>query len=76
MSSTSKAPRSRRTSGVSASGQRGTQIIGSASAAISPAEEQAIRDRAYYIYLERNGGPGDALSDWYQAEREFGRSGR
>jgi hypothetical protein len=25
--------------------------------------EQKIRERAYQIYLTRNGGPGDALSD-------------
>jgi hypothetical protein len=30
-----------------------------------------IRCRAYEIYLGRNGGPGDHLSDWNQAEREL-----
>ena len=30
-----------------------------------------IRQRAYDIYLSRNGGPGDALNDWLQAEREL-----
>ncbi len=35
-----------------------------------PTEEQ-IRARAYEIYLRRNNGPGDALSDWIQAEREL-----
>ena len=35
-----------------------------------PTEEQ-IRARAYQIFLRRNGGPGDAHSDWVQAEREL-----
>lgn len=30
-----------------------------------------IRVRAYQIYLARNGAPGDAESDWAQAEREL-----
>lgn len=30
-----------------------------------------IRIRAYEIYIERNGQPGDELSDWLQAEREI-----
>jgi hypothetical protein len=33
--------------------------------------EQQIRERAYEIFLRRNGGPGDARSDWVQAEREL-----
>jgi hypothetical protein len=35
-------------------------------------DEQAIRDRAYQIYLERleKGSPGDDLSDWLAAEQE------
>lgn len=31
----------------------------------------AIRCRAYEIYLGRNGGPGDHVSDWNQAEQEL-----
>ena len=27
--------------------------------------------RAYEIYLERGGAPGDALEDWIRAEREL-----
>jgi hypothetical protein len=27
--------------------------------------------RAYEIYLERNGAPGNALEDWVRAEREL-----
>ena len=37
---------------------------------VAPTEEQ-IRARAFEIYLARNGGPGDADSDWAQAEREL-----
>ena len=33
--------------------------------------EGQIRERAFQIYLARSGGPGDAYSDWYQAEREL-----
>jgi hypothetical protein len=36
----------------------------------SPSRE-GIRCRAYEIYLERNGLPGDALEDWLRAEREL-----
>ncbi|MEW6251454.1 MAG: DUF2934 domain-containing protein [Planctomycetota bacterium] len=38
--------------------------------ASTPTEEQ-IRARAYEIYLRRNGGCGDAHSDWLQAEAEL-----
>lgn len=30
-----------------------------------------IRIRAYEIYIERDGQPGDELGDWLQAEREL-----
>ena len=33
--------------------------------------EQAIRDRAYEIYLQRGAQPGYELEDWLQAEREL-----
>jgi hypothetical protein len=33
--------------------------------------EQQIRERAYQIYLARNGGPGEPAADWSQAEREL-----
>ena len=33
--------------------------------------EQEIRNRAYEIYLQRGGQPGDELQDWLQAEREL-----
>jgi len=35
-----------------------------------PSHEE-IRRRAYEIYLERNGLPGDELDDWLRAEREL-----
>ena len=45
--------------------------------ASSPAKEQhqqttveRIRLRAFEICQSRKGGPGDALADWIQAERE------
>jgi hypothetical protein len=37
-------------------------------AAIGPTDEN-VRLAAYYRYLERGGGPGDALGDWTDAER-------
>lgn len=35
-----------------------------------------IRRRAYEIFQARNGGPGDQMSDWAQAERELSGAGR
>jgi Protein of unknown function (DUF2934) len=35
-----------------------------------PTQEQ-IALRAYHIYLERGGAPGDALNDWIMAERQL-----
>jgi hypothetical protein len=32
---------------------------------------EEISSRAYEIYLERDGLPGDALDDWLRAEREL-----
>jgi hypothetical protein len=40
----------------------------------APSREQ-IRLRAYEIFLERGGFPGNELDDWLQAERELGRAG-
>lgn len=41
----------------------------------SPTREE-IQLRAYQIYLERGGAPGNELEDWMQAERELtGRYG-
>ncbi len=33
--------------------------------------EDAIRTRAYQIYIERGAVPGHDLDDWLQAEREL-----
>jgi hypothetical protein len=33
--------------------------------------QQKIELRAYEIYLERNGAPGNPLEDWVRAEREL-----
>lgn len=33
--------------------------------------EDRIRQRAYEIYLQRDGGEGSALEDWLQAETEI-----
>lgn len=35
-----------------------------------PTHDQ-IQVRAYELYLARNGGPGDELSDWVSAEQEL-----
>ena len=32
--------------------------------------EIRIAEQAYYRYERRNGGPGDAMQDWLEAERE------
>ena len=37
---------------------------------LSPTTEE-IALRAYHIYLERGGAPGNALEDWTRAEREL-----
>ncbi len=39
----------------------------------TPSREE-IRPRAYEIYLERGGLPGNELDDWLQAERELERA--
>lgn len=36
-----------------------------------PVSPERIRIRAFEIYLTRNGGPGDEMTDWLQAEREL-----
>lgn len=33
--------------------------------------EEAIRRRAYQLYLERGGADGCAMDDWLRAEREI-----
>jgi hypothetical protein len=36
-----------------------------------PSQEDKIRERAYEIYLERNGASGSEIEDWLQAEKEL-----
>lgn len=43
---------------------------------LSEPTKQQIRDRAYFIYLARDGRPGDAANDWLQAERELWEEAR
>ena len=38
--------------------------------AAAPSNDE-VALRAYHIYLERHGAPGDAMQDWLQAEREL-----
>ena len=40
------------------------------SARSAPSDEE-IRRRAYEIYLERGGLPGNEIDDWHRAEREL-----
>ena len=46
-----------------------------ASSAVNPSRrnytEAQVRERAYYIYLERRDSAGDSIGDWLQAEREL-----
>jgi len=51
---------------------KSTQTNESAPANGDTSVEDRVRNRAYEIYLSREGGPGDALGDWLQAEREIG----
>jgi hypothetical protein len=37
----------------------------------TPIDAEAIRNRAYEIYLARRGEPGNAVLDWLQAETEL-----
>lgn len=37
---------------------------------IMPTEQQ-VRERAFHIFLARNGAPGDPTADWLRAEREL-----
>jgi hypothetical protein len=36
-----------------------------------PPTQEEIALRAYHIYLERRGAPGNPLEDWIRAEREL-----
>jgi hypothetical protein len=47
-----------------------TKIRKPRAAKAAPTQEE-IQLRAYQIYLERNGAPGNPYDDWTQAEREL-----
>ena len=42
---------------------------------VTPTLEQ-IQLRAYEIFLERRGAPGNQIEDWLQAERELAATGQ
>ncbi|PYU68018.1 MAG: DUF2934 domain-containing protein [Acidobacteria bacterium] len=46
-------------------------IVGMPRAARTNPTTEEIALRAYHIYLERAGAPGNALEDWTRAEREL-----
>ena len=54
---------------------RSTEQRGAAAKASAVVTQARIQARAYEIFLARNGGDGDALADWLQAERELNGSG-
>ena len=54
---------------------RNTEQPGAAARASTVVTPERIQARAYEIFLARNGGEGDALADWLQAERELNGSG-
>lgn len=45
--------------------------VGTSEKTPSPPTLEDIRRRAYEIYCDRNGRPGDALGDWLAAEAEL-----
>lgn len=46
-------------------------VIFPSAAAARVVEPDRIRARAFEIFMARGGKPGDAMSDWCQAEREL-----
>jgi Protein of unknown function (DUF2934) len=65
MSAKAKASGTTATLRTSASANTGGSTVGSST------PDEAMRRRAYEIYLERGGQPGHELDDWLQAEREL-----
>lgn len=59
-----------------AAGAGGQQGAGATARAPASVPSERIQARAYEIFRARNGGGGDALTDWLQAEREVRGSGR
>jgi hypothetical protein len=54
----------------------GSSTTAKPKSAKKPSIQEKIQLRAYEIYLERNGAPGDPLEDWVRAENELLRAGR
>ena len=50
------------------------QVRGEDSSAHQTPRQEEIRLRAYEVYLERGGLPGNELDDWLRAERELERA--
>jgi hypothetical protein len=48
-----------------------TPAPGSESNGVEPPSIDEIRLRAYYRYMERDGGDADELADWLEAESEL-----
>lgn len=66
-----KTATSKRSVHVRAASGAGAQKARRSQSAAAAITETQVRERAFQIYLARSGGPGDACSDWYQAEREL-----
>ena len=49
----------------------GTSARGTSPSTKRLTSQEKIQLRAYEIYLERNGAPGNPLEDWVRAEREI-----
>jgi len=64
---------------VARSESKGSGTLAANKAAIAapkaPITYEQIAERAYQIYLKRGFGPGDAHSDWIEAERQL-KAGR
>jgi hypothetical protein len=64
------AKRGRRVSTAAATPRARLQRASRASSIVRPGDDQ-VRLRAYELYLQRDGRPGDPLEDWLRAEREL-----
>jgi Protein of unknown function (DUF2934) len=51
--------------------ERSSPAAGKPRTAGTPPTREEIALRAYHIYLERGGTPGNELEDWTRAEREL-----
>ena len=56
---------------MSKTAKRSSSALNKARAGKSAPTQDEIARRAYEIYLERGGAPGDALQDWTRAESEL-----